>query len=370
MNIKTITCHDVYNCGASLQAHALQKFLQQSGHHVEIIDYKPKYLSNHYQFGNVPQKYCLPLIRQLYLLAKWPGFKQSLKAKKLFDDFKDKYLKLTERRFSDFDSLKNSPPEADVYIAGSDQIWNPLFPNGKDPAFYLQFAPENATCASYAASIAADILNEEEQSLIKNLIGKIRHISVREKSAQTMLSQLGIGNVETVCDPVFLLPPSYWKELSEKSQLKPKKPYMLVYDFDCNPVIKQIAKYYSKKHHCDILLLSPKKLLYGTNISHQTGPLEFLYLILHSSFVLSNSFHGTAFSLLFRKDFCVVNRTERLNSRMSDLLQTFSLEGRLIHSLREFEQMPPIPWEEIQHISKHQIEHSKMVLDKILCHKN
>ena len=155
MQICTITCHDVYNAGASLQAYALQAYLKSLGHDVKIIDYKPDYLSRHYRLDIVGNpKYDKPILRQAYLLAKLPGRLRMLPRKRAFDSFTAKYLDLT-RRYASNAELKADPPEADIYFAGSDQIWNPLFSNGKDPAFYLDFVRRGIR-AAYAASFAVE----------------------------------------------------------------------------------------------------------------------------------------------------------------------------------------------------------------------
>lgn len=162
MKIKTITCHDVYNVGASLQAYALVTYLRKLGHDAQIIDYKPDYLSNHYPlWGLGNPAYDKPVIRELYNLAKLPGRLKARNGKAEYDRFTAEFLPLTPRRYTSNDDLKQNPPEADVYFAGSDQIWNCFFPNGKDPAFYLDFAPAGSVRASYAASFAMDDIPEE-----------------------------------------------------------------------------------------------------------------------------------------------------------------------------------------------------------------
>ena len=151
MQIKTITCHDVYNHGASLQAYALQTYLESLGHHVEIIDYKPDYLSSEYKLWVVANPvYDKPFIRLLYLMVKLPNRLYSLKRKKAFDSFTKNYLKLTNHRFETYDQLNEAGLDADVFIAGSDQIWNTFLPNGTDPAFYLDFTPKTSKRISYA----------------------------------------------------------------------------------------------------------------------------------------------------------------------------------------------------------------------------
>ena len=164
MKIKTITCHDVYNVGASSQAFALVSYLRKRGHDAQIIDYKPYNLSNHYPLwvlGN--PAYDKPILRELYNLAKLPGRLKARNGKRKaeYDRFTAEFLPLTPRRYTSNDDLKQNPPEADVYFAGSDQIWNCFFPNGKDPAFYLDFAPAGSVRASYAASFAMDDIPEE-----------------------------------------------------------------------------------------------------------------------------------------------------------------------------------------------------------------
>ena len=189
MKICTITCHDVYNVGASLQAYALQTYLKSLGHDVKIIDYKPDYLSKHYRLDVVGNpKYDKPFVREAYLLAKLPGRLRVLPRKKAFDSFTAKHLDLT-RRYVSNEELKADPPEADAFFAGSDQIWNPLFPNGKDPAFYLDFVQQGVR-ASYAASFAVDEFPQELREVTAQYLSRFDHIAVRETSGLSVLKTL------------------------------------------------------------------------------------------------------------------------------------------------------------------------------------
>ena len=213
MIIKTITCHDVYNLGASLQAYALQTYLLRQGHEVEIIDYKPDYLSGHFKLWGVYNPvFDKPFIRQLYLLAKLPGRLLALRRKKAFDDFTKKYLHLT-RRFHSNEELKKEPPMADAYIAGSDQIWNTVFKNGRDPAFYLEFAPKDNLRLSYAASLATKEIAEEYRPFVTQMLKNLDYVSVRESSSLSILQSLGRNDAEAVCDPVFLLSKEQWSDM-------------------------------------------------------------------------------------------------------------------------------------------------------------
>lgn len=333
MKIKTITCHDVYNYGASLQAYALMHYLESNGHEVEIIDYKPDYLSRHYRLRVANPIYNKPIVKQLYLLAKLFPYLRSLKRKKLFDEFRNKYLKLTSIRYQSNEELKKNPPIADLYLAGSDQIWNTLFPNGKDPAFYLDFVPQRKTRASYAASMATNKVISGWENFVLEKVMNLDQIAVREKTAVSVLNNIGVvKEISVVCDPVFLLSSNEWEKFINTSSPLIKVPYILVYDFDKSNNIKEIAQYIAKKQHVRIVPIGLTAFGYWADYSNSIGPIEFLNLIYHARCIISNSFHATAFSIIFQKDFYVVRRTESLNTRMEDLLRMLSLSERLVSS--------------------------------------
>ena len=343
MRIRTITCHDVYNLGASLQAYALATYLKDCGHDVQIIDYKPDYLSRHYSLTAVPNpRYNRPLLRELYLMAKLPG---RLKArcsrrKRRFDAFRTEYLSLTECRFCSVDELRDNCPEADVFIAGSDQIWNPVFPNGKDPAFFLEFVPEDKRKISYAASFSVDVLAEADKSRMLPWLSRLDAISVRENSGLTLLEQMGLKGVH-VMDPVFLLEKEDWENLAV---FPDSQGYILVYDFDSSPLMRKLATTLAERTGKKIVSVFPMEG--ATEVWSDMGPREFLGAIRNADFVLSNSFHATAFSLIFQKEFYVLNREEKINTRMRDLLAAVSLDERLISAIAEAQ--PIVRWSKVQ----------------------
>lgn len=324
MKINTITCHDVYNVGASLQAYALAAYLGQQGHDVSIINYKPDYL-RHYELTGVRNpKFDRPILREIYQILKFPG---RLKAqfdprKKAFDAFTRQYLPVTEQPYKNNEELKRNPPEAEVYIAGSDQIWNPIFRNGKDPAFFLDFVPEGRKKLSYAASFAVDSLSEEDRKRMQQWLHSFHAISVREKSGAALIEQMGL-KAHQVCDPVFLLKEERWMEFMQKND---RSPYLFVYDFDSNPELMEIAKHFAAEKKLNIVSAFPAEG--ADEVAVDMGPIAFLNLVCHADVVLSNSFHATAFSILFEKEFYVMNRRENINTRMRDLLQDLGLEKR------------------------------------------
>lgn len=361
MKINIITCHDVYNHGASLQAYALQTYLINLGHNVEIIDYRPDYLSGHYKLCSVTNPvYDRPFIKQLYLMAKLPGRLIALRRKRAFDNFTRKYLRITPHKYHSNNELKANPPEADIYIAGSDQIWNTLFKNGKDPAFYLDFAPPEKIRISYAASFSTTSIQEIYLPFVKKQLQNFHSISIRERSSLPLLFSLGFKGI-AVCDPVFLLSKEKWESflLPQKKHEK----YVLVYDFDNNQVIQSIAETIAENHGLKIYNIGATQKKYASKNFIYSGPFEFLSLIHDASFVISNSFHATAFSLIFQRDFCVINRKENINIRMSSLLNDLHLTNRIVSEYSNSLKIP-IDYSSINPIIEKDIHFSKQFLYK------
>jgi len=363
MRICTITCHNVYNTGASLQAYALAAFLRSQGHEVEIVDYVPDYLRHYTLWTRVHNPvYDKPFIRQLYRLAKLPGQlkgRMSLR-KKRFDRFTRDYLPLTRTHYSTYERLLQEPPQAELFLAGSDQIWNSFFPNGRDPAFYLQFAPEGAVRASYAASFAVPRLEAQYREQTANWIAQLDHVSVREASALGILEELGIRGGVSVVDPVFLLTADQWDTLCPPAAFE--GPYVFVYDFDNNPQLRRIAQELSEKRGLKIYTL--QQLGYGHRSFPDAGPIEFVQLVRGAAFVLSNSFHATAFSLIYRRPYLTVDREEGINTRMQDLNRLAGLEHRK-------KPEDPIDWNEVHSRLEQHIAASREYLDAVTkgtCH--
>lgn len=364
MKIKTITCHDVYNAGASLQAYALQTYLEGLGHDVEIIDYKPEYLRRHYSFGFVPNPYFdRPILKQIYLLLKFPQrlIARVGKRKENFDLFKNQNLHLT-KRYNSYFELQQDPPMADVYFAGSDQIWNPVFENGKDAAFYLMFAPQYAIRASYAASFAVDHIEQEHQKKVVDWLRQMDYISVREMSGVKIIEDMGIKNTVVVADPVFLLERWKWKKLCVVDYSSER--YILVYDFDQNKQMEILAKRIAEKYGLKIFSL--QRLQYADVCFDQAGPQEFLSLIYYAEYVISNSFHATAFSVLFKKEFLVFNRAEKINTRMQDFVEYLGIPQRLVVDEINIEAMMKIDYSMVCLRLQILIDASKKYINRVL----
>lgn len=354
MKIKTITCHDVYNLGASLQAYALAEYLKEIGQEVEIIDYKPFYLQ-HYSLKKVNNPaYNKPILRELYLILKLPRRlkDRNSRRKKEFDKFTETFLPITSKTYYTNEELKQDAPKADIYFAGSDQIWNTIFENGKDPAFYLDFAPEGSVRASYAASFATEDIIEEEKYDVKNRLEKMDYISVREKSGITIIEQLGIKGAVQVLDPVFLLERLKWIRIEKDYNFQ--ESYLLVYDFEGDEKIRDFA--IKKAREGKLAIYSVLPCDYCDRCFEEEGPRMFISLIHHAEYIVSNSFHGTAFAIIFRKPFAVFDRSEKINTRMQDLIKSMQLMNYT--ELKDYEIAE-------KNIEK-QITHSKSYIDCVV----
>lgn len=332
MKVSTITCHRVYNHGASLQAWALARFLQKEGNEVNIIDYRPDYLSGHFDLTVNNPRYDKPIVRWLYLLAKYPIWKKYLKRKKSFDDFDAKYIApfVTSKTYSSCDELKNDPPVADVYVAGSDQIWNTKLQNGNDASFYLDFGNEEIRKISYAASFATSSLNEGTEEFVKSKLSGLNSISVREPSGLNILKEMDYSGT-LVCDPVFLLDADVWSSEIHLTDGVDEK-YVLVYDFERSKEVQAVAEKIAKEKGLKIYSIGPCPLGYATKDYVFSGPDSFVSLVKNATCVVSNSFHATAFSFIFKRDMFVVKRADGLNTRMQDLLSRYGLSDRLVSS--------------------------------------
>lgn len=362
MKIKTITCHDVYNVGASLQAYALQQYLMNLGHDVEIIDYKPNYLSKHYNIRAVNNPcFDRPIIRTVYLAMKLPGRLKALKSerKKNFDRFRREKLKLTSKKYCSNEELIIDLPDADLFICGSDQIWNPLFQNGKDAAFFLDFVPENRKKASYAASFAVETISELDKIRMQEWLGSFDAISVREKSGISILERMGLKG-KCVCDPVLLLTREKWDSISQPFD---SEKYLFVYDFDNSAFMMEVVQRIAKERNLKICSFFESSI--ADKVLKDLGPQEFLGVIKNADVVLSNSFHATVFSVIYHKEFYVIERNEAINTRMKDFLALLGLEERLISRQTLKLLNREINWKSVEEQIIPVIEESKEYLKKV-----
>ena len=314
MRISTITCQNTDNHGARLQAYALARHLRDHGNEVEIIDYRPPYMDPTYRVFYWPGRNIKEWGRFFYYL---PNRVLMRRRHGSFVSFANQYLPLSRRVYHSVDDLRSNPPEADLYLAGSDQIWNTSFKNGTDPAYYLDFGSATIRRESYAASFATEDIQPSAIPFLKANLGRFDKITVREKSGLRILEELGFQG-EQVDDPVFLLSAEEWAALCDGTGND--KRYVLVYDFFSDSGLRKKAKEVARQKKLPIYAICPRYQWYASKNFMTAGPRTFLSLIKNASCLITNSFHGIAFSLIFDTPFVFVERPDGLNERMRDLL--------------------------------------------------
>lgn len=337
MQIKTITCQHVYNYGAILQAYALQAYLESLGHDVEIIQFIP-YYHHRYEFWNVNKQshYYDKIMHNVFVhlfyaiknnirIYKWIGRKRA------FDKFDKKYLYLTSKKYSTSKDLKNDPPLADIYIAGSDQLWNTDMPNGREAAYYLDFGDKDVYRCSYAASFGIDSVASSMIDYVTKQLLRFDAISVREKSGLLVLKSLDINNGVQVVDPVFLLNKEDWLKIACKAReySLPMK-YIMLYDFVGDLRIETFAKQCRTELGLPIVSVNDyKKMSYADINIDDAGPAEFVSIIASAELVIANSFHAASFSIIFNKELYIFSlSTQRNSSRMIDMMSDMGVIDR------------------------------------------
>lgn len=365
MKIKTITTWADYNYGASLQAYALTSYLKKRGHSVEMINYLPPYQTHMYDYMWVnPESKASKnfLTRWIYRCAKFIQRITTLDRKRVFDEFNFKILPLTSTCYHSFEDLCLNPPIADLFIVGSDQVWNVLYDAGNDLSFYLEFV-KNGRKASYAASFSFLNIDEQNKQRIKKSLETFYGVSVREYHGQELLKTMDIHST-WVLDPVFLLSIEDWNKLANSKTciVENDEFYLLVYDFEGNDELRRFAIQYAKKHNLKIFAIVDKHpLSYANKNFKKAGPLEFIQMISRCKAFVSNSFHGTAFSIMYHKPVFVFNRhRHKVNSRMESLLYAFDLRKCLLDSHENFEEVSTMEfdWNKVEILRKEHLKRS------------
>ena len=237
-------------------------------------------------------------------------------------------MNLTEK-IKDSSMLKEEKWKCDAYIAGSDQIWNQQIPLEERKIFFLDFV-KKAKKISYAASIGRDTIEEQEKQQISQLLDRFDAISIRENTGVKLYQPLTKNKIENVLDPTLLLNCNEWDEIAKTPNIK--KDYIFSYTLGADRNILDNIDSISEKLNIGITEIYYKKNFKNeiTNIN-DAGPKEFVGLIKNAKYVVTNSFHGMVFSILYKKDFWVFTRG-KMNSRIYDLLEILDLKDRIIES--------------------------------------
>ncbi|MDO4338411.1 MAG: polysaccharide pyruvyl transferase family protein [Eubacteriales bacterium] len=331
--IGILTYHRVYNFGSLLQTYALQHYLQMKGENVEVIDYYPERLRMKKMLFHVNPKWRTPWIKMIVHLV--PAVVSRLLGYLMMNSFLKKYIIMTKSCYKDDVELSKDLPDYDIYMNGSDQVWNIDTAGGVvDKVFFMAFLGEDKVKTAYAGSFGKDDFTAEQLSEIGKYLGEYKSISVRENSGLSVLEKAGITNGQWVLDPTFLLTPIEWKKIAVPMNL-PKK-YLLVYNLNRNPRINALAQEIAEKRNLEIVnfahsfsfISGAKNVIYPT-------PNKFVTMFANADYVVTDSFHGTAFSINFGRQFICIP-APRFNSRLESVLSLVGLEKRLLGEKNDF----------------------------------
>lgn len=340
--IGILTLHGYQNYGNKLQNYALQKIINSLGFEANtVIIRKNRNVNNILSrriktvFKTSPSKIIGNLIERKKQKAFYKNNKELIDNRtRTFKDFSRKYL--NEKFFFDSDDdYDNLIKSYEYFIAGSDQVWNPIYINDMNN-YFLTFAP-NERRISYAASFSCLDIPDKYKDKYKNWILGMAKISVRERVGANIIKHLTGIDVPVLLDPTLLLSKEQWISISKKSTNKPEEGYILAYflgkiDEETKLYIESIAK------------IEKLKLIYLADIkdceTYTTGPSEFIDYVSSATVLFTDSFHGVVFSILMQTPFVVFQRLgTNMYSRIETLLDMFHLRSREVQNIKNNEQI-------------------------------
>lgn len=364
MKIGVITIEKVNNYGAELQATATIKVLQGMGYETEIIDYcyyknwnfKDTRISAPFVSMSVKGRLMYWVKYRLVnrIVAKilpllYPTVKRRIQR---FEDFHKINTKMSKRYLS-MPELYQTKMDYDVYVVGSDQVWNPSASSSIEP-YFLTFAPKEAKKISYASSFGVSNIPASLYEKYKRLLSNIDYLSVREQTGVCLVKTLTGRDATCVLDPTLLLNKKQWGNIMLAYPHMPSR-YILVYQLLPSETLPSLAKSIAEEMKCPIYYLAKRAYAVnapnGMRMIKDAGPAEFLWLIKNASCVVTNSFHGTAFSVNFCTPFYTVLNSKRgSNARITSLLNSVNLMGRIVY---EGDKLPFFSFYDANYVQKH-----------------
>lgn len=331
--IGILTFHIAHNFGAMLQSYALPTALQKLGYDCEVIDYRFHYIDRWNRiehFSDLVARCGLIGGGIRYIKRIFTGyyFRNDMHIK--FDRFERKIIPHSKKIFRNKTDLNNM--QYDIILFGSDQIWNSALINGIAEEYIGGFEclPYTKKVA-YAASCGSSDFQPESRELYDNYLKDFFSISVREKAFQETLSNRGF-QAEWVLDPTLLLKSEDWKHLVSDVRKISYNKYLLIYAFEVDDSIYDLARQYAQKKGLEIVAIAYKEnpAMYGMKVVMNCGPLEFVSLFVNAEHIIAASFHGTAFSIILHKNFhCLPH--PKYHERTDSLLSMFSLTDHNIN---------------------------------------
>lgn len=330
MKISLLTFSKGTNFGAALQCYALCKVLQGMGHKVDIIDIQLKRYSMSWYSAIMR----LPMV--------W-----------LFNRFRKNHLNLFTRHFSNVDDLRRNCPKSDLYIVGSDQVWNPAITQRLDPLIYFfSFLPKGTRRISYAASFGTETWNFPNLTpQVKEFIHQFDAVSVREESGVRICNEVFNMEATLVADPTLLL--SSYDDICGKYDAGCETNDLTYYTFVHNASTQEALADFAKSRNLNAVVLRSNRAYTGFKLKRYVTVSEWLNAIRYSKMVVTDSFHCMVFCILFHKQFVAIPAKGGRTTRQESLLEQL---GLLDHFCRKTEDL----YKTMEHISVSEVDYSEI----------
>lgn len=319
MKVGILTFHRAHNYGAVLQCYALQETLRGMGHDVRVINYKQPFIEEVYSIFNLNRFVKLVLHHPRFAFRYLKNTRTRIITKNNFTSFVNQHLSLSEECES-----TSIPNNYDVYIIGSDQVWNSCLTGGLDKVFWGDFKQKASShVIGYAISTSLSDISNLNKNTITQYIRKFKMLSVREKSLSSYLKQENLCLDVNICmDPTLIAEKEIWKTVCSHKYKNDK--YVLIYQargYEDNPMLlRQKAEELANKEHLKIIDLT----------STIYPPEEFVGLFRYASCVITTSFHAVAFSIIFNRQLYAIALGDGHDSRYVDLLKAIGFEEAIV----------------------------------------
>ena len=334
MKIILITKHYVKNYGSVLQTYASQELLSRKGGSVYVANYILPEASGLKYMDIILRKHASgSRVRKMILKAVL--LPTMIRWKYVFGGFLKKYLNVCGNPADNCEKLKTELPDADIYCTGSDQVWNPETNRGLQPAYFCEFAPERKKIVSLAASFGVKTVREEDEAQIKKYLEKYTLLSVRERSGADILAEAGRKG-RVILDPVMIETSGFWKKFAAERKIR--SDYVLVYQLNSSREFDRYAEQAAEKLGKKLVRICTR---YDQALKNGRPVLvpkveQWVSLFYYADFVITDSFHGTVFSILFQKEFIDLY-PPLFSERLDSLLSMFEIEDRHISDCSRFD---------------------------------
>ena len=318
MKVATLTFQNTTNFGASLQCYALHRSLQLLGVETEVIQYDGPYLNKPYKLAALKEKGLIRyILGNIWTLLRLPRSRK-------FKAF-DKNIKFT--RVVNEKTIDELESEFDLFITGSDQVWNGSL-SAYDSNYFLSFVKDPEKKASYAASFGFLHVPEVRRDWYVTNLKNFRYYNVRETSGQKIVKELTGRDANLTIDPTLLLLSDEWMKVM--ANLRNNGPYILTYQITpCRKMTEVLKKLKKETGYKVVAIPFVMDFFLDYKSKPTVGPSEFLGLFNNAAYIVTDSFHGTAFSLIFNKNFWTLS--SRRESRITSVLKIVGLDNRIIY---------------------------------------